>query len=253
MSAVPAQAVPRSGRYFFVGAAAVMAAVAFAGFSTTFYLRWLLPEQQRLPLLAYLYAHGAVMTAWYALLVVQTFLVASDRKALHRRIGVAGVVLAAAVVVTGVYASLLMPSHIAARGAPPEVVFGVGAAVVLGNLIRLALFAGMFSAAVALRRRSDWHGRLMFWSFVLTLDPALGGGGTRPLGPLLDSLGLPLLTHFLPLIVGFVGLCAHDWLARRRVHAATWVGAVVYSLYTSPLPFVIAGTPAGRAFLESLS
>jgi hypothetical protein len=238
--------------YFFLSAAVLMAALVFAGFSRTFYLRLLVPEGGRLPLSPYLYVHGAVMTAWYALFATQAFLVASGRVSLHRRIGVAGAVLAAAVVATGAYASLRMPGHFAALGAPPEVVYGLGGGIMIGNLLRLVLFAGLFIAAVWLRRRSQWHGRLMFWSFLLTLDPAFGGGGTRPLGPLIGALAGPALTHFLPLIVGFVALAAHDWLAARRVHAATWVGGVAYAVYTSPLPFMIVGTPAARAFIESL-
>jgi len=254
MAAVSAPAVDRNQRsYFFVGSAALMSVMVLAGFSKTFYLRLLVPEGERLPVGAYLYAHGAVMTAWYALFCVQAFLVASNRRALHRRVGVAGAVLAAAVVVTGAYASLRMPGRIAALGAPPEVLLGVGGAIVIGNLLRLACFSGLFVAAVTLRRNREWHGRLMFWSFLLTLDPALGGGGTRPLGPLIDSLVGPLLTHFLPLIVAFVGLVAHDLLTSRRIHPATWLGGVVYVLYAGPLPFIVISTQAGHAFIDSLT
>jgi hypothetical protein len=236
-----------------VTAAGLMLVVVFLGFSKTFYLRALMPGEQRLPLATYLYIHGVVMTAWYLLFALQAFLIASHRTRLHRRMGVAGAVLAVAVVVTGAYASLGMPGRIAALGAPADVQLAVGLGITIGNLVRLISFAGLVATALALRRRPQWHGRLMLWSFLLTLDPAFGGGGSRPLGPMVESfIGAWFPLHYFVPIVGFVALVAHDWSATRRIHPATLVGGIVYMLYGGPLPAMIAGTPQARVFVQSL-
>jgi hypothetical protein len=93
----------------------------------------------------------------------------------------------------------------------------------------------------------------MFWSFLLTLDPALGGGGSRPLGPLIESFleaWFPL--HYLIPTVGLTALIAHDYFGARRIHSATFLGGVVYMLYAGPLPGMLAGTQMARALIQRL-
>jgi len=257
MSAVSTQSAAFASRprgYFFFAAACVMLVVVVFGFSKTFYFRPWVSEGQRLPATAYLCLHGAVMSAWYVFFVMQTFLVASNRTALHRRMGIVGAGLAVAVVLTGAYVSLRLPGRVAALGAPPDVQISAGLILTIGGLVRLVVFSSLIAAALALRRRSAWHGRLMFWSFLLTLDPAFGGNGTRPLGPFVESyLGVgPLAQHFLIPVVGFVSLAAHDWLSAKRIRPATWIGGLIYMVYGGPLPFMIAGTEAARTFIQSL-
>jgi len=49
---------------------------------------------------AYLYMHGLALTAWFSLAVAQAALVAARRTPLHRKLGVAGLFVAGAVVGT---------------------------------------------------------------------------------------------------------------------------------------------------------
>ena len=88
----------RRERIFFTAMAAVVVMVVFAGFSRTFYLRlYFHPE----PLLPLLILHGLVFSTWLALLVAQTTLVAAKKTRTHMRLGIAGGVLAGAMVVIG--------------------------------------------------------------------------------------------------------------------------------------------------------
>jgi hypothetical protein len=73
------------------------------GFAPTLYLRPLFAVP---PIPGYLYVHGSVLTAWFVWLVVQTTMVRTGRTALHRRFGVIGAVIAAAVVVAGPMATM---------------------------------------------------------------------------------------------------------------------------------------------------
>src|SRR5688572_18332648 len=81
--------------------AIVLVAFIVIGFARTYYLRFLsyLPQLQATGKL-----HGLVFTAWLALFVAQTQLIAARRVKLHRKLGVGGVVLALRVVATGVAA-----------------------------------------------------------------------------------------------------------------------------------------------------
>src|SRR6266700_7111740 len=85
-------------RMFYVGIAALSAAIVFTGFSRTYYLRGVFGRPE-IGLLRHL--HGFLFTSWLVLLLVQVSLVAAKRTDIHRRLGVAGGVLAALMVVVG--------------------------------------------------------------------------------------------------------------------------------------------------------
>src|SRR5258706_441214 len=85
----------RASRWFFPTASFVLLAAVIIGFAPTFYLR---PPFAMRPLPVYLYVHGTVLTTWFALVVVQTWLVAVRRTDLHRRLGVVAVFNAGLVV-----------------------------------------------------------------------------------------------------------------------------------------------------------
>src|SRR3977135_3584783 len=92
----------KTDRLFFTGMALASVLTLFLGFLPTYFHR-----NAALSSLTLLYQmHGAVFTAWIALLVAQTALVATHRTDIHRTLGVAGVVLAAVVVVVGVAVSV---------------------------------------------------------------------------------------------------------------------------------------------------
>jgi hypothetical protein len=228
--ATTAHRARRNGRWFFFGAALAMLAAVLAGFSSSFYLKGIVVSRAPAPpLAAYQVAHGVVMTAWYLLFAVQTLLVATERTARHRRLGTFGVALAPAVVLTGGYVSLTFPAHATGMGVPPDQMPAVlGTAI--ANLVLLAWFSAFVAAAVLLRRRREWHARLMFWSFFITLTPAFANGpgnGARLLGPLAETYlpGWPVAPILFA--AAWAGLLALDWRTRRRIHPATLVCPVL--------------------------
>src|SRR5918997_4593907 len=81
----------RRERLFYTGMAVAFAFTVFAGFARTYYLRPYFGTPSLTPLL---HLHGIVFTSWLALLLTQTALVAANRTRIHRRLGVAGAVLA---------------------------------------------------------------------------------------------------------------------------------------------------------------
>jgi len=87
----------RAERAFFGGMAALIAVTILLGFARTYYLRPLVgatspPLSNLTPLI---HVHGLLFTGWIVLLVAQTRLVAAGRIDAHRRLGIAGAVLAA--------------------------------------------------------------------------------------------------------------------------------------------------------------
>ena len=104
LSVPPRVVAARRARRFYVGMAIAIALTVFAGFSRTYFLKayYGTPELSTL-----LHIHGVVFTTWVLFLVAQTSLVATGRTYIHRRMGVAGAVLALLVFVMGSLTAIL--------------------------------------------------------------------------------------------------------------------------------------------------
>jgi len=208
------------GRYF-AAIALLFALLVLAGFSRTFYLHAIF--RQPAPS-AFLQFHGALMTGWVVLLVVQTLLVSARRVTWHRTLGVAGIVYAALIVPVGCMATV---------GAALREVRAHSAAVpsqlnVLGlELTQLVLFAAWIGLAVRFRSQPDVHKRLMVIATLSIVPNAM--------------VRISMLTDIDFLHTNFGILCAWtllvlavviwDWARRGRLHPAFgWGGAVSAAL-----------------------
>src|SRR5882762_11250061 len=98
MQATPALNRRRRERWFYLAMSIAAVITVFAGFSRTYYLR---PYFTTAPLMPLLHLHGVVFTSWLALFLIQTTLVAAHRTDIHRRLGIAGGVIATLVVMVG--------------------------------------------------------------------------------------------------------------------------------------------------------
>jgi hypothetical protein len=163
MSNMPIRAVGE--HRFYLLAALGLIAVTLAGFSIDADLLLHLDRLSALVLL-----HGMVMFAWLAMFATQTILVAVGRVDLHRRLGIAGAVLAALLVVLGAITSIVATrlggDHLPPGAAPP---------VFLASALELLfVFSVLIGAGIGLRRRrSDWHKRLMLLATIPLLDAAI--------------------------------------------------------------------------------
>jgi hypothetical protein len=185
------------------------------------------------PLTTLVHLHAALFTGWVALFIVQTALVASHRVGLHRRLGVAGAVLAGAMVLAGT--SLAVATAVRG-GAPPGVDPRDFLVVPLFDMI---LFGGFVIAALARRRDKEAHKRLMLLAYISIIVAAVARlPGILALGPPV-FFGL----SFLFLLAAAV----YDRLSRGRVHRVyLWGGALLIA--SVPLRLALAGTAAWRGF-----
>lgn len=224
----------QSDHLFFTGMASVSLLTVLVGFAPTYFLR----NTDLPPLTSFYHLHGLVFTAWILLFLAQTALVAAHRTDIHRRLGVAGVVIASAVVVFGALVSI----ETLRRGggtqiAEPRAFFSIP----LGDMITFAI---LVAAAVTLRRRADAHKRLMLLATISILTAAVARflaqiniGGT---------IGLFLGTDLFVLAV-----VLYDVASRGHIHPATlWGGALV--VVFKPLLFVTSGTSAWQSFADAL-
>lgn len=225
-------AVGTYDRVFYSGMAIVMALTVFAGFAPSYYLRWLADGPATTvsgaPVTPLIHLHGALFSAWVALFLVQTALVAKRRVRLHRRLGVAGATLAAAMVVAGLATAIAAAR---AGSAPPDVPPLVFLVVPFFDIL---LFAGFATAAILARRRKEAHKRLMLLAY-LALLPA-------PVARLPGVLALGPLGFFGVAYLGFLLLfAAYDLWSRRRVHPVYLWGGLLLVL-SAPARLLLSGT-----------
>src|SRR3954469_3869442 len=102
MSTVPARAPiasrQLSSRRYYISFAVVAALAVFIGFSRTYFLKGYFGAPSLTPLL---HLHGLIFTTWVLLFIVQTTLVAARRTDIHRKLGLAGGVLALLMIIVG--------------------------------------------------------------------------------------------------------------------------------------------------------
>lgn len=226
-------AMDRSGaeRRLYGWAAIAALAVVFAGFARSYYLKGLFGA----PALSTLvHAHGLVMTLWFALFLVQACLVTAQRVDLHRRLGIAGVVAAMLVFVVGVWTAVSAAAHGVSPG-PPPLVFLV---VPLGDMLVFAILAG---AGLLLRRRRDFHKRLMLLASVGMLTAAFA---RLPID-FVAAGGLPVFFALTDLCV--LACVGYDTWRNRRLHPAFGWGALLI-VASQPLRLLFSGTQAWQQF-----
>jgi hypothetical protein len=235
-SITPAAALARRDHLFYSGMALVSAAVVFGGFAPTYFMRSYFHGPALTPLRL---VHGAVFTGWIVLYVVQNLLVATGRTRIHRKLGVAGAVLAAAIVVVG---SVLAVQVAAAGRVPPGNPLSPRAFLVI-PLFDMATFAPLVAAGIYLRRNLQAHKRLMLLATISLLPAAFGRLPPAQLyGPafFLGMVDLLVLTGV-----------AYDLFTRRRVHRAYLIGGA-YLFVMQPLRMLLAGTAAWLAVADFL-
>lgn len=226
----------RSDATFYLSMAIVSALLVFAGFAPSFYLKSVIHAPP--PLSQLTIVHGVVFTAWMILFLTQVSLVAADRLALHRQLGIVGAVLFGVMLSLGCSVAITAGrlGHIP-PGAPPPLYFM--ALPLMGIAATLILFV----TALLNRKRSAWHKRLML-AAVFTLTPPGTGRIIIPMGLAASGVWIALGVAEALLALAMI----YDYSKRRRVHPAYWFAATVFVVlhlgvwwaFSSPTWFAVA-------------
>jgi hypothetical protein len=220
----------RRDRRFFCGMAAAAAVATFVGFAPSYYLKAAYGTPVLPPLV---HLHGFLFTSWIVLLVTQTSLVALGKTHVHRRLGIAGAVLAGVMTIVGFSTSL---------GAVRRGAFDVGFLVVpLGSVV---VFPALVGAALVMRRKPDAHKRLMLIATAELLTAGIGRW------PIMGRWGAPGFFAVTDMFVA--SLVMFDIATRRRVHPATLWGGLFF-IASQPFRMAIGRTDTWIAFAGWLS
>lgn len=226
---------------FFVGMAVALIAIAFIGFAPTFFLKAFF-DTPDLPW--YLAAHGAMLSAWFGLFLIQTVLVRTGRIAIHRKIGLYVPYAGAFVVLTTLVLILAAQSIGEARGITRQNPIEV---LVLGDLAALTAFASFLFVGLKARHNTAVHSRAMLLAAIALVIPAI----TRLARfSFFGDLGPPLIPAFLAAPV--LALWLHDWIKDGHIHRVSlWGGILMFAGIMAS--FGVAHTEVGRAIVSAIS
>jgi hypothetical protein len=231
--------VSQRDRVFYSSIAIALALTVFAGFGPTYYFRVITGSPPSTltggPVTPLVHVHAALFSLWVLLFIAQTTLVAQRRIAVHRRLGIAGGLLAALMVVVGTVTALMK----AARGEAP------GAAdpheFLMIPLSDMAFFGGIVAAALRLRANREAHKRLMLLAYVCLVVAAVARlPGVLPLGSLV-FFGLA----FLFILAGVI----YDRVSRGRVHPVYAWGGTLLAI-SVPVRLFVSRTEAWTRFAQ---
>lgn len=227
------------GRLFYLGVATLAILIVFVGFSRTYYLKSIFG---RPPLSFLTHLHGALFTSWLLMFATQALLVIGRRTDLHRRLGVAGGVLAALMIPVGTAMGIV--------SARRDSLLSPGSSRPLEALVipffDILVFAVLVGCAFIHWRTPQNHKRLMVLATIALLPAAFARFPfhfVAQYGPL-AFFGLADLIAIACLV--------YDTVVFRRLHPAYAWGALV--LVTShPARLVIAHTSVWIFFARWLT
>ena len=156
-------APPVGDERFFLRGAIVMTITIVAGFS----FQYLMGRSTfASPLRVHL--HAWAFMGWVAIYLAQNIFVATDRMYLHRRLGWVAAGWMVLMVLMGCVVTVAMVRH----GTVPF--FFRPLQFLIFDPLTVFTFAGLTSAAILLRHRTEWHRRLHFCGMSTLLAPAFG-------------------------------------------------------------------------------
>jgi hypothetical protein len=179
-----------------------------------------------------LHLHAVLMGSFMLLLLAQTWLVATGRCEVHKRLGLLAMVLAPALVIVGFVLAPTMYHQVwnGAHFGPPSVRAALTPVVPLvENILLLQIHAGVLFAlfiAIGLRARerdAGFHKRMMILATAVPLGAALDRmvwlPSTLPVSPLASDLYILLAVA--PMFVW-------DIVRNRSVHRAYWLWVPIF-------------------------
>lgn len=164
--------------------------------------------------------HGLFCLAWMVIFFLQSMLVANRNVALHRKLGIAGIIIAIGTLVSTVYLFAAIW-----KGWENMAPF------VKANRVLFSSFAICVFWAFYIRGKSAWHKRLMLVGTLFMMEPILSRVfGTAEI-TILKGMSDSQLDFYWYIVVFtlwgllFMSLFAHDWLTSKRFHPVTVGGA----------------------------
>ena len=224
-----------SDRGLYLPAALACAILVVVGFGPTYYYRPFTSPAEALTLIVHL--HGALMTAWIVLFVLQVMFVALRRVDLHRRFGQIGFALLTLIAIVS-SPMIFIAAHLGGDHMPGPALPAL--ALVLAFLLMFFTLAGL---GLHFRRRSDVHKRLMMLAAVVAME---AGVSRLPL-PIFDSIAKVHMVNDALLIP----IVLFDTIRHRRLHPV-FLWGILFIISVQAGAIWISGTAVWQRLAQAM-
>jgi len=153
--------------------------------------------------------HGIILLLWMVIFVIQTTFIRKDNLEAHKKLGIAGMIVAAGVVISTFY--IFIATY---KG------WGNLAFYARPNRFFMVSFAVLIFAAYKYRKIPEKHKRLILVAIFYMLEPIL----SRSLDMFVDVnllISIPLVWNAF-----FISLFVYDWVTIRKVHFISYMGFI---------------------------
>lgn len=206
------------GSNFYVWSALACVAVAFLGFTPTYFAPLARGSFSAHPIV---HIHGIVFFSWTLFFAYQSWLAASGRTMRHRDVGLIGISFATAMTFLGLMVAVESAARAGGLGFLSE-----GKRFMVVPFAGIVTFAVLFAFAVAYAKKKEVHKRLMLVATASILDAAVArwfltflapppAPGASPVPPVGVALPPALLVDLF-IVAGII----YDWRTRGRPHPA---------------------------------
>ena len=231
----------RFDNVFFSAMALLILATVFLGFAHSYYLAGMFRAPLPSPIV---HIHGAAMSCWILLFITQVCLVSAGRVDIHRRLGIAGFLLACLIVLLGVLVGtdqLVRNSADPAAGAK----FQFASVLYIIPLTDDLIFAALIFFAFRMRLNAVAHKRLILIATIALTDAAIA---RWPFAFLRNGPPLSILISQLAILFAFLlPIVGYDLWSARKIHRAT-LWASTFLILLEVIKFPIGFTNTWRAF-----
>lgn len=214
----------QSGHWFYTSMATACLLVSIAAFTPA-----IIYPDHRLGTSSWLVAaHGSLFFLWLIVFLAQALLIKRHSYRTHRRVGTASASLAVAMVAVGYVTVIAMTRRGFDFSGDLDLAHDPLGPVnqMIFPLLDIVEFALLIAAGYALRRKSDYHKRLMLFATIALLPaPFAHFIGHVP------SLKAHAVIVVIPVFFSLVASAVYDLVAFRRVHPVSlWIGLGMFIL-----------------------
>ena len=213
---------------FYVWMAVAFMTVAVVGFTPVYIAKMMNGTFHGNPIM---HIHGVLFFSWTVLVLVQTYFAATGRVTNHRSLGMIGISLMTAMVITVVLAAInsYKVAEIDNQG-------DAARQFSIVSLLGAATMAAMFATAIVYVSKPEIHKRLMISLNAIMMNAPLGRVFMVLLAPP-DAKGPPpvevTLGPAIVILAFFAAGMIYDWRTRGRPHPTYLVGLSVHVLYSA--------------------
>ncbi|QHW00145.1 hypothetical protein [Spirosoma endbachense] len=207
----PAIQSTRRDRYFFVVMAVLFPILVLLGFVPDYQV--ILSGEVKVHW--FTHVHGAIMTAWLGVFLMQSVLAVRGKLALHRKLGLLSVGLGVLVWLT-----MGIVTFRALIGNNPPMADGQFDILFI-QLYGMLLFGVFFTWGILVRKNGASHKRLLLLATLVIMQAAIDRIRFLP------GIQAGVFPRFLYLDALLIPLFIYDWLMFRRIHTITGLGLLL--------------------------